>query len=330
LAFIFLLFPAIALTQTKYHLLKTIPLAGDGSWDFLKVDSQARRLYISHDTKVTVLDVDTDQVVGEITGLDSVHGIAIARNLNRGYITNGRRSTVTCFDLNSLRVIAEIQTGKGPDAIAYDEGTGRVFAFNGKDHSATVIDASTNQVIGTVPLDAKPESAVTDGQGSLYVNLEDRNQVAQIDTQKLAVLNHWSVTPGESPSGLAMDPQSHRLFVGCANQMLVILDSQNGKTIAHFPIGAHVDDVAFDAETGLIFSSNGDGTLTIIHEKSPSEFAETQTVETQLGARTMGLDKKTHNIYLATAQFGPMNTAPNAHPRRPILPGTFVLLKVGP
>jgi DNA-binding beta-propeller fold protein YncE len=318
-----------------YQVIKKIPVGGDGGWDYLAMDSEARRLYVSHATKVVVIDVDKGEVVGEIPATNGVHGIAFAPELNRGFTSNGRDNSSTIFDLKTLKVITSVKTGGNPDAILYDPATKRVFAFNrtraAADASSTVIDAATGAVAGTIPLGGRPEFAVADGKGQVFVNLDDKSEVAVIDSRKLAVTNRWSLAPGESPSGLAMDRQNRRLFSVCENQKMIVMNADNGRVVANLPIGKGTDAAAFDPEARLAFSSNGEGTLTVVREESPDKFSVVENAKTQQGARTMAVDLKTHNVYLSTAQFGP---APAATPERPnprpsAVPGSFTILVVG-
>jgi DNA-binding beta-propeller fold protein YncE len=315
-----------------YHVVKEIQIGGEGGWDYLTVDPAGRRLYVSHTNKVEVIDVDSGKKVGEVTGLSGVHGIAIAHDLNRGFISNGRSSTVTIFDLKTLANVGDVKsTGENPDAILYDPYSSRVFAFNGRSKNATVLDAKTGKVAGTVALGGKPEFATTDLKGHVFVNIEDLSQIAEIDAKSLEVKATWPLKPCEEPSGMAIDRQHHRLLSGCDNKMAAVVDSENGKVVATVPIGEGVDANAFDPGTGLGFSSNGkDATLTVIREESPDHFAVAETVPTRKGARTMALDEKTHTVYVVTAQFGPAPapTAEQPRPRPTILPNTFTILVV--
>ena len=315
----------------NYHLVQKLVLGGDGGWDYLICDSAARRVYISRGTHVMVLDADTYAVVGDIPGTEGVHGIALAPEIGRGFTSNGRVNTVTIFDLTTLKVLGTAPTGNGPDAIVYDPASKRVFTFNGHSNDATAIDAATGKVAGTIPLGGRPEFAVADGRGNLYNNLVDKNQLLQIDSQKLAVTASWPLAPGEGPSGLAMDREHRRLFAGCHNQLMPVVDADSGKALETPAIGQGVDANAFDPGTQLAFSSNGEGTLNIVHEDSPEKFTPVATVSTQRGARTMALDLKTHNIFLVTADFGPLPepTPEHPHPRPPAIPGTFTLLVFG-
>ena len=309
-----------------YHLIKTVPVGGDGFWDYLTVDSHARRLYISHATHVSVMDIDSDTIVGNIPDTEGVHGIALAPEFNRGFTSNGRANTVTIFDLKTLKTLGTAKTGTNPDAIVFDGATKRVFTMNGRSNDTTTINAADGRVVGTLALGGKPESAVPDGTGSIYVNIEDKSQLVRFDARKLTILNRWPLAPCEEPSGLAIDLKSRRLFAGCHNRMMVVVDAGTGKVIATPPIGEGVDGDAFDPETKDAFASNGDGTLTVIHEDSPDKFTVIDNVPTKRSARTMALDPQTHRIYLSAADLG----APAKGERWPsIVPGSFVILIVG-
>jgi YVTN family beta-propeller protein len=312
-----------------YHLLKKIPLGGEGGWDYIAFDSPTRRLFISRGTKVVVLNVDTGTVSGEIPNTDGVHGIAFAPELNRGYTSNGRANTVTIFDLKTLQVIGMAKAGTNPDAIVYDPASKRVFTMNGRSNDSTAIDAATGNVLGTIPVTGKPEFAVADGAGHVYVNIEDKSEELQIDTQSLKVTAQWPLAPCEEPSGLAMDVAHRRLFPGCHNQMMPVVNADSGKVIATPAIGDGVDASAFDPGTGYAFASNGQSaTLTVVHEDAPDKFSVVENVATQKGARTMALDPKTHEVYLVTADFGaaPAAIPENPHPRPTLVPGSFVVL----
>jgi YVTN family beta-propeller protein len=315
-----------------YHLLKKITLGGEGGWDYITFDSPTRRLFISRQSKVIVLDVDSEKVVGEIPNTEGVHGIALAPEFGRGFTSNGRANTVTIFDLKTLAVIGSVQAGTNPDAIVYDPASKRVFAMNGRSSNSTAIDAATGKVVATIPLSGKPEFAVADGAGHVYVNIEDKSEMWQIDSQKLAAITHWPLAPCKEPSGLAIDVEHHRLFSGCDNKMMAVVDADSGKVIATPPIGEGVDADAFDPGTGFAFASNGQSaTLTVVHEDSPDKFSVVENVPTQKGTRTMALDPKTHEVYLVTADFGPRPapTAETPHPRPTILPNSFVILIYG-
>jgi DNA-binding beta-propeller fold protein YncE len=316
----------------NYHLIKKVKLGGEGFWDYLSIDSAARRLYISRGTHVMVVDADTYEVVGDIPNTPGVHGIAIAPEFGRGFISDGRANQVTIFDLKALKETGTAKTGEGPDGIIYDPASKRAFAFNGEGNSSTAVDAETGSVAGTIDLGGGPEFAAADGQGHVYNNLEDKSTLLQIDSKNLKVLNRWPLVPCQSPSGLAMDTEHRRLFVGCRNKMMAVVDADTGKVITTVPIGQGVDANRFDPGTQLAFSSNGDGTLTVVHEDSPDKYTVVDNVQTQRGARTMEVDPKTHNVFLVTAEFGPMPTdvKPGERRRPPVIPGSFTLLVFGP
>jgi YVTN family beta-propeller protein len=287
-----------------FAILKKIPIAGKGSFDYLTVDEGARRLYVSHGTQVEVIDVDLGSVVGSIPKTLGVHGIAIAPELGRGFVSNGESSTVTIFDLKTLKAIADVPTGKKPDAIIYDPASSRVFAFNGESNSATAIDAATGKVAGTVDLGGGPEFAAADGNGFIYNNLEDESMVLKIDSRKLTVEKRWPTAPCASPSSMAIDRANHRLFVGCRSKVMAVMNADTGQIIATLPIGDHVDATAFDPQTKLIFNSNGEGTISVIHQDSPDKYSAVETVKTLPRAKTMALDPKTHQLFLSTAEAG--------------------------
>ena len=321
-----------AVAASGYQLLQTWKLGGEGGWDYLKIDSDARRFYISRATKVVVIDADSGKPVGEIADTPGVHGIALAPEFGKGFTSNGRENTVTMFDLQSLKTISKIKVGTRPDAIIYDPATKRVFTFNAGSQDATAVDAAKGEVVGSIPLGGKPEFAASDGKGTVFVNLEDKNQLFALDASKLAVKERWDLPGCDEPSGLAMDQKNRRLFVGCDNKKMPIVNADNGKTITTLPIGDGVDATAFDEGTGLAFASCGkDGVLTVVREESPDKFSVAENVKTQKGARTMALDPKTHKVYTVTAEFGPppAATADQPHPRPAILPDSFVVLVLG-
>ena len=312
-----------------YRFDRAIPIAGDGGWDYLKVDETARRLYVSHATTVVVVDIDRGVVSGEIGGTPGVHGIAIAPELGRGFTSNGREGKAGIFDLRTLQPLGKAETGANPDAILYVPGRQEVYTFNGRGLSATVIGAASGAVLATLPLPGRPEFAASDpAAGRIYDNIEDKDEVAVIDarTRKIAAL--WPIAPGESASGMAIDAVHHRLFLGCENRLMTVMDSTNGRVVAAVPIDAGVDANAFDPGTQLAFSSNGAGTVTVVREDTPDRFTVVQTLETARGARTMALDTRTHALFLATADFEPQPDPQPGEPRRRprILPGTFRIL----
>jgi len=316
-----------------YRVHRTIAVGGDGGWDYLAFDSAARRLYITRGTRVIVLDPDSGKVVGAIPNLSGVHGVALAPDLGRGFISNGRSDAVTAFDPQSLKVLSELKsTGQNPDAILYDPASHRVFAFNGRSASATVFEAASGTVAATIPLGGRPEFAASDRRGNVFVNIEDKNELVAIDAAKLTVAKRWPLPGCEEPSGLAIDAPHQRLIVGCGNETALIVDSASGRAVAKLPIGKGVDATGFDPGTGLGYASCGDGTLTVMREETPDRWTVAAKAATRQGARTMAVDEKTHEVYLATAEFGPRPapTAAEPHPRPPILPGSFVILVVGP
>jgi DNA-binding beta-propeller fold protein YncE len=321
----------VAAGASPYHILTRLTLGGEGFWDYLGMDSDARRLYISRWTHVMVVDVDSYKVVGDIPNIGGVHGIAIAREFDRGFISEGEANQVTIFDLKTLKKTGAVKTGQGPDGIIYDSASKRVFAFNGDSGTATAIDAATGSVAGSVDLGGAPEFAAADGQGHVYNNLEDKSEVVQIDSRTLKVLNRWPLAPGSSPSAMAMDAPNRRLFIGCRNKLMIVMDADSGNIVAHLPIGEGVDASRFDPKTQLIFSSNGDGTLTVIHEDSPDKYTVVDNIMTQRGARTIELDPRTHRLFSVTATLGPQPapTAEDPHPLPPMTPGTFTLLVLG-
>jgi DNA-binding beta-propeller fold protein YncE len=328
-----LLLSVLSHAGAAYRVIQTIPLPGDGGWDYLTLDPAARRLYISHATQVQVFDIGQEKLIGQIPDTPGVHGVALAPDLGRGFTSNGKEGTVTIFDLKTLKTIDRVKVdAENPDAILYDPATQHVFTFNGHSSNATAIDAATGKVLGHIALDGKPEFAVADGSGTIYVNLEDKSVLLRIDSKGLAVKARWPLAPCEEPSALAMDRASGRLFVGCGNKLMAVVDAASGKVLITLPIGDHVDAAVFDPGTRQAFSANGDGTLTVIQEDSPDKFHVVQNVQTQRGARTVALDPKTHRLYLADAQFGatPAPTADHPRPRPAILPGTFILLEVTP
>ncbi len=301
---IFALSASSAPSDTGYAVVKKIPIAGQGSFDYLTVDEAARRLYVSHGTQVEVLDIDSLSVIGNVPKTPGVHGIAIAPESGRGFVTNGKSSTVTIFDLKTLNPIADVATGEKPDAIIYDPASSRVFAFNGDSNSATAIDAASGKVAGTVGLGGGPEFAAADGNGYVFNNLEEQSQVLKINSSTLKIEQRWPTAPCSSPSSMAMDRANRRLFIGCRNKVMAVMNADTGEVITTLPIGDHVDATVFDSETKLIFNSNGEGTITVIRQESPNNYSQVETVKTVPRAKTMALDPKTHRLFLSTAENG--------------------------
>jgi len=327
----FLAILALAAAGAGYHVARTYKLGGEGGWDYLTADASARRLYISRGTHVIVLDLDSGKTVGDIPETQGVHGIALAPDLGRGFTSNGREGTVTIFDIQTLKPIGEkVKVGENPDAILYDPATKRVFTFNGRSQDATAIDAASGKVLGTIKLDGKPEFAATDLKGTVFVNIEDKSELTAIDPSKLEVKAKWPLAPCTEPSGLAIDRKNRRLFAGCDNKMMAVVDADSGKVLATPAIGEGVDATAYDDETGLAFASCGEGVLTVVRQESPDKYSVAENATTERGARTMALDAKTHDVYTVTAKFGPRPapTADNPRPRPPILPDSFVVLVV--
>jgi DNA-binding beta-propeller fold protein YncE len=315
-------------SPSGYRLTKKLNLGGEGGWDYLIFDSQRRRVFISRGTHTLVVDA-AGKKVGDIPKTQGVHGIALAPELNRGFTSNGGANTVTMFELSSLKTIHELDVkGQNPDAILYDPASRRVFTFNGRSHDATAIDAKSGDIAGNIPLDGKPEFARTDGAGHIFVNIEDKSEISEIDSHALKVVNTWPLAPCQEPSGLAFDVAHKRLFAGCDNRMMAVVDSDSGKVVTTIPIGDGVDANAFDPETGFVFASCGEGTLTVAHQDSPDTYTVVENLATQKGARTMALDPKTHTVYLVTAGFGPppAPTPGDPNPRPSILPDSFTLL----
>ena len=316
-----------------YHVEQTWSLGGDGGWDYLSVDSPAHLLYITRSSRVMVVDLSTGKAVGEISGLQSVHGVALDGVGKYGYISDGGAGMVRVFDRSSREVVASIPAGKGPDAIVFEPTRKYVFSLNGRSGDAGVIDTTSNKLIATIPLPGRPEFAVVDGKGSVFVNIEDKNELVRIDANSLKVSATWPLGACESPSGLAIDATDKRLFSVCDGRIMAVTDADSGKVVATSAIGNGPDAAGFDPNRSLAFSSNGqDGTLTIIHLDSPDKYSLLQTVPTRKGARTMALDSSTGKVYVVTADFGPRPapTPANPHPWPTILPGTFSVIVVAP
>jgi YVTN family beta-propeller protein len=327
-----LLLCSFAANAQQYKISTRIPFPGEGGWDYLLAESSNRQLYVSHGTQVEVVDLDSEKPVAKITGMKRIHGIAIANEFNRGYISDGGDDVVVVFDLKSNAVLQKVPAGKNPDGILYDPYSKRVFAFNGRSNDVTAIDAASGKVAGTVALDGKPEFPVSDGKGNVYVNIEDKSEIAQLDPQTLKVRKTWSISPCEEPSGLAIDLKARRLFSVCSNNKMAVVDADSGQVVATVAIGNGPDAAAYDAASKLVFSSNGEGTLTVVRQDSPDKYTVLKNAPTERSARTMTLDQKTHKIYLSAAQLGaaPEPTADNPHPRPKIVPDSFHVLVLTP
>lgn len=311
----------------QYKVVKHIALGGDGGWDALTVDAAARRVYVSRATRVMVVDADSGALAAEIPDTPGVHGIALAPELNKGFISAGRANTVVVFDLKTLKATATVATGENPDAILYEPGTKRVFAFNGRSKNVTVIDAASLKVLATIAVSGKPEFAAYDEHRHVFVNIEDKGTVAVIDAKAMKVTGEWPLTPCEEPTGLAIDRKKERLFAGCSgNKVMAVVDAKNGKLLASVPIGAGCDGTEFDASSGLAFAANGrDGTVTVVGETAPGKFEALETVATQASGRTIALDEKTHRLFIPAAKMQP----PAAGQRPAMEPGSFELVVVG-
>jgi DNA-binding beta-propeller fold protein YncE len=337
-AVIFLLLALFALTAaaqssqgSSYHQVHEYKPGGDTGWDYLNMDAASRRLYISRGTHVQILDIDTGKLEGDITGLQGVHGIALDKANGKGFISDGRDNSVVVFDIKSMKQTGKIQAGTNPDAILFDKFSKRVFAFNGRSGNATAIDAKDDKVAGTIDLGGKPEFAVSDGKGKVFVNLEDKSELVQIDPKALKVVNTWPLAPCESPSGLAIDVDHERLFAGCENETMAIVDGNSGKVITTEKIGKGVDATAFDKGVSQAYSSNGEGNITVVKEESPDSFSVVETIPTKRSARTMAVDEKTHNLITVAADFekAPEQAAGQPHQRLKLVPGSFVVLVYG-
>ncbi|MEP6648223.1 MAG: YncE family protein [Saprospiraceae bacterium] len=318
--------------NTEYTIVDRFPVAGDGGWDYIAVNENTGDLFVSHAGVTNIVD-QSGYLLGTVKDTKGVHGIAIANKENKAFISCGRDTSISIVDLGSFELITKIKsTGVNPDAIIYDPFSHKVFVFNGRSSNATVIDAVTNTVVATIPLIGKPEFSVSDGKGKLFVNLEDTSMISQINTTTLKVENTWSIAPGEKPSGLALDNTTHRLFATCSNKKMVVIDALKGNVITTLDIGDHTDGCVFDPGLKRAYSSNGDGTLTVVQEKTANDFSVLTTVPTQKGARTICINKKTHHLYLPVAEYGETPAATKAvpNPRPPIKPGSFVILDVAP
>jgi YVTN family beta-propeller protein len=319
--------------QRAYKFLNEIPIGGEGGWDYVTIDAASRRLYLSHATRVVIVELNKNAVIGEIVDTPGVHGLVAVPELGRGFSTNGKEAKVSVVDLSTRQTVSKIDTGANPDAFVYEPGHGELYVFNHTGNSTTVIDAKATKVITTIPLDGNPEFAVVDGKaGRVYCNIEDKSEVEVIDISKHEIVARWPLAPGEEPTGLALDATHSRLFAGCHNKLMAMLDTKTGKVITTVPIGAGVDACAFDDATQLAFASCSDGTTTIAKEETPQKLTVVQTLKTERGARTMALDPRTHQIYLPTAQFQPApSPSPGTSPARPIIvPNTLKLLVYGP
>ena len=311
---------------TGLHITKTLHIASSGGWDYLEVGPVNDWLYVSHGTQVNVLNKKTGDSVGVIENTTGVHGIAFDAANGKGYTSNGRLNNVYVFDMNTNKVLATIPTGQNPDAIMYEPFSKKIITCNGRSKNLSIIDPAQNKLIDSVDVGGKPETAVSDGQGKLFVNVEDKNEIVVVDTKTFKVLNHWSIAPAEGPTGLAYDKLTKRLFAGC-DKMLAVVDATTGKVIATPVIGDGCDGVAFDAGTKNIYTSNGNGTITVIHEESADKFTVVENIVTKRGARTITIDKTTGLLYLPAAEFDPKEVDQRGRPK--MMPGTFQVLVIG-
>ena len=319
-------------SKPGYHLIKRYDIGGgDGKteyWDYITFDETSGRLYLSHNTEITVVDAASGRVVGTVSDVKRGHGIALVTDLGRGYISSGGTNEVVVFDVTTLKVIARIKVGGNPDCIIYDPASSHIFAMNGETNSASVIDPVKESVLATVPLGGRPEFAVADGRGMIYDNIEDKNEVVALDTRSLTIKNRWPIAPAAGATAMAMDKEHRRLFIGGRNKVFAIMNADNGQVVQTFPIGAGVDANIYEASSGLVFSAMRDGTLYLFHEDSPDKFSQVEIVHTQLGARNIAIDPKTHKLFSDTVDFGaaPAPTAAQPNPQPSPVPGTFHLL----
>jgi YVTN family beta-propeller protein len=317
-----------AFAQKKFKVADQVKLGGEGGWDYLVYDKDGQRLFITRGTHVMVVDAKSLKLTADIPDLSGIHGVALAPEFNRGFISNGGDNTVTVFDLKTLKKLDSVKVGERPDAILYEPFSKHVFTFNARSKDSTVVDAATGKVVGTVALGGKPEFPASDGKGKLYVNIEDKSQIVQVDVNKNTVLNTWAVAPCQEPSALAIDTEHHRLFAGCDNKMMAVVDSDSGKVVTTVPIGEGVDAGRFNPKTQQVFMSCGEGVLTVIHEDSPDKYTVQQNLPTAKGARTMALDKDNNVVYLVTAQ---REDKPVPAGQRPsMVPGSFELIVAKP
>ncbi|PKB18263.1 YncE family protein [Flavobacterium sp. 5] len=330
LLFLFVFFIQHSNSQ-NYSVSKKINIIGNEGWDYLAVDEVNQHLFVSHGNVVNVIDLKSDVTITTIPDTKGVHGIAIANDLNKAFISNGKDNSVTIINLKTFELIEKVKiSGVKPDAILYDSFSKKVFTYNATSKNATVIDANTNKEIKSIPLGGKPEFSVTNTKGLIYVNIEDKNQIKTINTSTLTVVNTWSIAPGDEPSGLALDLETNRLFSVCGNKLMIVVNALNGKIITTLPIGDGCDGVAFDAKKKLAFSSNGEGTITVVKEYSADKFSVVETIATQKGARTITLNKTTNQLYSPTAEFGtkPEATVEIPNPRATIKPNSFAVLVI--
>ena len=313
--------------STSLKVADTFHIQSSGGWDYILADTASNKLFVSHGTQVNVLDKNSGDSLGIIPNTNGVHGIALVHDLNKGFTSNGKANNVSVFDLNTLQVTDSIATGENPDAIFYDDYSKKIITCNGRSKNLSIIDPSTNKVVATIDVKGKPETAVSNGEGKIFINNEDMSEIEVVDINTMKLVDSWKISPGESPSGLSIDRSTKRLFAGCDNKVLMVIDATNGKVVSKVAIGDGCDGTAFDPSNKTIYSSNGEGTLTIIKEVSKDKFEVVKNLATKRGARTLSLDVSSHFIYLPTADFGqPVNSTS----RPPMIPGTFQVLVVKP
>jgi YVTN family beta-propeller protein len=318
---------SFAQTKNKLRLVNTFHIASSGGWDYLAIQPHSNKLFVSHGTQVNIIDKSTGDSLGVILNTTGVHGIAFVTSLNKGYTSNGRLNNVSVFDLKTDTVISQIAVGENPDAIFYDEYSKKIIICNGRSKDITILDPLTDKVIATIPVGGKPETAVSNGKGKLFVNVEDKNEIAVINSKTFTVESHWSITPGEAPTGLAIDNNTNRLFAACSdNKLLMVLDAENGKIVDSIKIGDGCDGDVFDAKNNLIYTSNGDGTITVIKEENKDKFSVVTNIDSKKGARTITMDFDSNKLYLPTAEFEEkLPTEKRARPKA----GTFQILVFG-
>lgn len=324
---IILLLPYLLSAQKSgYTISNTFHIASSGGWDYIALDPGSNNLYQSHGTQVNILDRSTGDSLGIIQNTTGVHGIAFVNALNKGYTSNGKINTVTVFDLSTFKITKQIPTDLNPDAIMYDAYSNKIITCNGKGKDLSIIDPASDTVIATIPLDGKPEEAVSNNAGLIYVNIEDKSEIAEVAIKTQKVISNWSIAPGESPTGLAIDTKTNRLFAGCDNKLMIIVDALTGKIVNKLPIGDECDGVAFDPALRFAFASCGEGTLTVVKENSDNDFSVLDVVKTQRGARTIAVDPKTHHIFLPTADYEALPAGSDPKTRRKVLPGSFRII----
>jgi len=314
-----------------YHVIRRIPVGGEGGWDYLRIDSDTHRIYISRGTHMMVVDENSGKVIGDLPNTKGIHGVALAPDLGKGFTSNGGDESVTVFDLKTIKPLATIKvTGENPDSIIYDPQSKRVFTFNGRSSNATAIDAVTGKVVGTVTLNGKPEEPALDGRGNMFVNLEDKSSILEFDVKTLAVKGTWPLAPCEGPSALAYDSAHHRLFAAC-DKILAVVNADNGKVVASPPIGGDPDGDGFDPGTGMVFASCREGLVSVLHQDAPDKYSSVGNITTQFGTRTMTIDPKTHHVFTVTADFkaAAAPTPENPRPRPQPIEGSFVILEIG-